>query len=210
MFKRLKYRIRNIFIAGLLVILPIGITYFILSFLFNNIDSLLSPILTRLLIFIGLPLRPGYRIPGLGLMATILIIFIVGLLTTNIFGRKLVKFGELILEKIPVVRSVYTGAKQVINTIAHTDKKAFRQVVMVEFPRKGVYSIGFVTGETKGEVQDLTKEEVVNVFLPTTPNPTSGFLLFAPRNEITPLSMTVEDGLKLIISGGIVTPKWPI
>jgi uncharacterized membrane protein len=206
LFKKLKHRIRNIFIAGLLVILPIGITYFILSFLFNNLDNLLSPILTNLLIFIGLPIPPGYRIPGLGFIATILIVFFVGLLTTNIFGRKVVKFGELILEKIPVVRGVYAGAKQVINTIAHTEK-AFRQVVMVEFPRKGIYSIGFITSECKGEIQYLTNKEVINVFLPTTPNPTSGFLIFVPKNDVIPLSMTVEDGIKLIISGGIITPN---
>ncbi len=187
--------------------LPVGITYLVLSLLFNNLDNLLSPILTKLLILIGAPIRPGYRIPGLGFIATILIVFLAGLLTTNIFGRKLVKLGELILEKIPIVRSVYTSVKQVIDTIAHTDKKAFRQVVMLEYPRKGLYSIGFITCDTKGEIQDATEEEMINVFVPTTPNPTSGYLIFIPKKDIIPLSMTVEDGIKLVISGGIVTPN---
>lgn len=207
MFKKLKHRIRNIFIAGLLIILPVGITYLVLSLLFNNVDKLLSPILTKLLIFIDVPIRPGYRIPGLGFVATILIVFFAGLLTTNIFGRKLVKLGELILEKIPVVRSIYTGVKQVIDTIAHTDKKAFRQVVILEYPRKGLYSIGFITCDTKGEIQNATGDDMINIFVPTTPNPTSGYLIFASKKDIIPLSMTVEEGIKLVISGGIVTPN---
>ncbi|MFV1950736.1 MAG: DUF502 domain-containing protein [Nitrospinota bacterium] len=207
MFKKLKHRIRNIFIAGLLIILPVGITYLVLSLLFNNVDKLLYPILTKLLIFIDVPIRPGYRIPGLGFVATILIVFFAGLLTTNIFGRKLVKLGELILEKIPVVRSIYTGVKQVIDTIAHTNKKAFRQVVILEYPRKGLYSVGFITCDSKGEIQDATGDDMINIFVPTTPNPTSGYLIFASKKDIIPLSMTVEDGIKLVISGGIVTPN---
>ncbi len=207
MFKKLKHRIRNIFIAGLLIILPVGITYLVLSLLFNNVDKLLSPILTKLLIFIDVPIRPGYRIPGLGFISTILIVFFAGLLTTNIFGRKLVKLGELILEKIPVVRSIYTAVKQVIDTIAHTNKKAFRQVVILEYPRKGLYSVGFITCDSKGEIQDATGDDMINIFVPTTPNPTSGYLIFASKKDIIPLSMTVEDGIKLVISGGIVTPN---
>lgn len=207
--KGIRIKIRNIFFAGLLVILPIYITIVIISFFFNKIDNILAPAISRLLIrFGGFAPTTEYTIHGLGFIATLVIIFLIGLLTKNMIGRRLVKLGENIVEKTPFARSIYTGAKQVLETIASTDKTAFKQVILVEFPRKGIYSLGFVTCEAKGEIQDMTTEEVVNVFIPTTPNPTSGFLLFVSKREIMPLSMTVEDAIKLIISGGILTPKY--
>ena len=203
-----KRRVRNIFITGLLVTLPIAFTIFILNFLFNTLDNWLSPGITKLLILAGAPILEDFRVPGLGVAATVLIIFLVGVLTKNIFGAKLVQLGEMIVEKIPIVRNIYTGAQQVVTTIAHTDTNAFSRVVLVEFPRKGIHAMGFVTSETKGEVQALLEDDVVSVFVPTTPNPTSGFLVFLPQNDIIDLSMSVEDGIKLIISCGIVTPKF--
>ena len=203
-----KRRVRNIFITGLLVTLPIAFTIFILNFLFKTLDNWLSPGITKLLILAGAPILEDFRVPGLGVVATVFIIFLVGVLTKNIFGAKLVQLGEMIVEKIPIVRNVYTGAKQVVTTIAHTDTNAFNRVVLVEFPRKGIYAMGFVTSETKGEVQALIEADVVSVFVPTTPNPTSGFLVFIAQDEITDLSMSVEEGIKLIISCGIVTPKF--
>ncbi len=203
-----KRRVRNIFITGLLVTLPIAFTIFILNFLFKTLDNWLSPSITKLLILAGAPILEDFRVPGLGVAATVFIIFLVGVLTKNIFGAKLVQLGEMIVEKIPIVRNIYTGAKQVVTTIAHTDTNAFSRVVLVEFPRKGIYAMGFVTSETKGEVQALTEGDVVSVFIPTTPNPTSGFLVFLPQNDIIDLTMSVEDGIKLIISCGIVTPKF--
>lgn len=199
---------RNIFITGLLVTLPIAFTIFILNFLFKTLDNWLSPSITKLLILAGAPILEDFRVPGLGVAATVFIIFLVGVLTKNIFGAKLVQLGEMIVEKIPIVRNIYTGAKQVVTTIAHTDTNAFSRVVLVEFPRKGIHAMGFVTSETKGEVQALTEGDVVSVFVPTTPNPTSGFLVFLPQNDIIDLTMSVEDGIKLIISCGIVTPKF--
>lgn len=199
---------RNIFITGLLVTLPIAFTIFILNFLFKTLDNWLSPSITKLLILAGAPILEDFRVPGLGVAATVFIIFLVGVLTKNIFGAKLVQLGEMIVEKIPIVRNIYTGAKQVVTTIAHTDTNAFSRVVLVEFPRKGIHAMGFVTSETKGEVQALTEGDVVSVFIPTTPNPTSGFLVFLPQNDIIDLTMSVEDGIKLIISCGIVTPKF--
>lgn len=203
-----KRRVRNIFITGLLVTLPIAFTIFILNFLFKTLDNWLSPSITKLLILAGAPILEDFRVPGLGVAATVFIIFLVGVLTKNIFGAKLVQLGEMIVEKIPIVRNIYTGAKQVVTTIAHTDTNAFNRVVLIEFPRKGIHAMGFVTSETKGEVQALTEGDVVSVFIPTTPNPTSGFLVFLPQNDIIDLTMSVEDGIKLIISCGIVTPKF--
>ena len=207
MFKNLKNRLRNYFITGLLITLPIAFTIFILNFLFRILDGSLSPMFTRLLIMAGALIKEGYRIPGLGVFMTLVIIFLVGVVTTNVMGAKLLQLGEKILDRIPVVRNIYTGAKQIVTTIAATDTKAFSEVVMVEFPRKGIWSLGFITSKTRGEVQEITDEEVVNIFIPTTPNPTSGFLIFVPRKDTSPLHMTVEEGIKMVISCGIVTPK---
>ncbi len=171
---------------------------------------------TKLLIWARVPEWAGipipdpekYKIPGLGVIMTIIFIFLFGVLTRSFLGSKLVQLGEMIVDRIPLVRNIYTGVKQIVTTIANADTKAFRKVVILEFPRKGLYSMGFITTENRGEVQALTEENVVNVFVPTTPNPTSGFLIFAPLNEVTELSMTVEEGIKFIISCGIVTPKY--
>jgi len=201
-----RYRLRNLFIAGLLIVLPISITLFVLTFLFKKLDNLLSPAFVKLLILFGLPLKEGQFIPGLGFVATILTILLAGLITRNIIGRKFFNLGEIIVEKIPVARSIYSGLKQIIETVTKSQTETFSKVVMIEYPRKGLLSLGFVTCAAKGEIQELTDENVVNVFVPTTPNPTSGVLVFVSKKDIVPLSMTVEDGIKLVVSGGIVTP----
>jgi uncharacterized membrane protein len=203
--KNLKRRLRNIFITGLLITLPIVLTWFILQFLFKNLDAL-SPVFTNVLIQLGAPFPEGYRIPFLGVLMTLLIILTVGWLTTSFFGKKIFKIGETLVEKIPFVRRIYTGSKQVVISIAQADTSAFRKVVLLEFPRRGLLAIGFVTGESRGEVQRLTQENMFNVFVPTMPNPTSGFLIFAPSDELTEVSMSIEEGIKYVVSGGIVTP----
>lgn len=137
---------------------------------------------------------------------TLLIVLLVGWLTTGFFGKKIVDLGEYIVDKIPFVRKIYTGSKQVVVSIAQADTSTFRKVVLLEFPRRGLLAIGFVTGETRGEVQSLTQENMLNVFVPTMPNPTSGFLVFSPPEELTEISMTIEEGIKYVVSGGIVTP----
>ena len=205
MFKNFQRRIRNVFITGLLITLPIALTWFILQFLLNNFDAL-SPVFTNILIQLGAPIPEGYRIPFLGLVVTLLIVLIVGWLTTNFFGKKVFQIGELLIEKIPFVRRIYKGSKQVVSSIAEADKSAFRKVVLIEFPRRGLLAIGFVTGESRGEVQELTRENMLNVFVPTMPNPTSGFLIFSPLEELTEVSMTIEEGIKYVVSGGLVTP----
>ena len=189
----------------MLITLPIALTWFILQFLLNNFDAL-SPVFTRMLIQLGAPIPEGFRIPFLGLMVTLLIVLAVGWLTTNFFGKKLFELGELMIEKIPFVRRIYKGSKQVVSSIAEADTSTFRKVVLIEFPRRGLLAIGFVTGESRGEVQRITRENMLNVFVPTMPNPTSGFLIFSPPEELTEVSMTIEEGIKYVVSGGIVTP----
>ena len=131
----------------------------------------------------------------------------VGMLATNFMGRFFVRIGESVLDRLPVVRSLYGAIKQIFETVFANQSEAFREVVMLEYPRKGMWVIGFLTGRSKGEVQaKTTKNDVYNVFVPTTPNPTSGFLLFVPEKDITRMDMSVEDGLKLVVSAGIVTP----
>jgi uncharacterized membrane protein len=202
---KLQRRIRNVFITGLLITLPIALTWFILQFLLKNFDAL-SPIFTNMLIQLGAPIPEGYRIPFLGLGMTLLIVLIVGWFTTNFFGKKLFQIGETIIEKIPFVRRIYKGSKQVVSSIAEADTTTFRKVVLLEFPRRGLLAIGFVTGESRGEVQQITQDNMLNVFVPTMPNPTSGFLIFSPPEELTEVSMTIEEGIKYVVSGGLVTP----
>ena len=205
MFKNFQRRIRNVFITGLLITLPIALTWFILQFLLKNFDAL-SPVFTHMLIQLGAPITEGYRIPFLGLVVTLLIVLIVGWLTTNFFGKKVFQIGELLIEKIPFVRRIYKGSKQVVSSIAEADTSAFRKVVLLEFPRRGLLAIGFVTGESLGEVQQVTQANMLNVFVPTMPNPTSGFLIFSSLEELTEVSMTIEEGIKYVVSGGLVPP----
>ncbi|RMF87398.1 MAG: DUF502 domain-containing protein [Nitrospinota bacterium] len=202
----MKNRIRNIFIAGLLVILPLSITYFFLIFLFRKLDDILAPTFKRLLLFFHIS-SDGYLVPGLGLFTMLAVVFLVGLITRNVVGKKMVEIGERLVAKIPLVRSIYIGAKQFLEAVTLSNNNIFRQVALVEYPRKGLYSIGFITGTTEGEVQLRTERQVINVFIPTTPNPTSGMLVMVPQEEIIPLAMTVEEGIKFVISWGVVVPK---
>lgn len=191
--------IRRIFLAGLIVLLPALITIYILGVTFNIIDSLLRGLLEFYL---------GYSIPGIGFIATILLIFLVGLLATNVFGKRILQAAEMLFVRLPVVKPVYSAARQIIDTFSAQRKNIFQSVAMIEYPRKGLYAIGFITGTAIGEVQHKTSQNVVTLFLPTTPNPTSGFLLLVPESDIIPLEMSVEEALKLIISGGVVSPDW--
>lgn len=205
----MRHHIRRIFITGLLASIPLVVTLALLSWVFTKLDRI-SPALTRTLIALGLPLPPGYRVPGLGIVVTIILVFIIGLFTTTFVGRRIVEWGEQMLDKIPLVRTIYGGVKQVVDAVASQQTTTFRQVVMVEYPRKGLYSLGFITCASKGEVQDADERHLINVFVPTTPNPTSGMLIILPQEDIIHLSMTVEEGLKLIMSGGILAPKMPV
>jgi len=197
------HRLRGYFFAGLLVMAPVGITFWLAWLVLSFIDARVTPL-------IPLDYNPNtylpFVFPGLGLAILIITMTIVGALTTMLLGRTIVSMGERMLGRMPVIRSIYSATKQIIETVLASQSDAFRQVVLFEYPRHGCWALGFVTGTTKGEVQNVTSDDVVNVFLPTTPNPTSGYLLFLPRHELIALDMSVEDGIKMIISGGIVTP----
>ncbi len=196
-------RLRNYFLTGILVTAPLVITFYaayvVVSFIDNTVTGLLPD-----------SYNPNsylpFSVPGVGLIVLFTSLVIIGFLTANFLGRLLIKWGEMLLDRMPVIRNVYSAIKQIFETILKSQSTAFRDVVLVEYPRKGLWCIGFVSGTTKGEVQNLTTDEMVNVFLPTTPNPTSGFLLFVPRKDITKLHMTVEEGIKMVVSGGIITP----
>ena len=197
-------RLRDNAITGVLVLAPLAITVFILYKVITWLDSWLVGLVPP-------TLRPeevlGVYIPGTGLVAGFVLAILAGFLARNFLGMYLLGLGERIMARIPAVSSLYGAIKQVLETLTASQTDAFREVVLVEYPRKGTWAVGFVTGTTKGEVQRLTDSEMANVFVPTTPNPTSGFLLFYPKKDLVRLDMTVEQGVKLVISGGIVVPN---
>lgn len=194
---RVQRRVRELFVVGLAVVLPLLLTYLLLRFLFESLDGLLDPIIQGML---------GRRIPGLGFLATVAIIFLVGTLTTNIIGRKLVAMTEGLLLRIPLVKNVYGASKQLFDAITLPGRGAFRQVVMLEYPRLGLYALGFITATQAEGFQDLVGEKTVNVFIPTAPNPTSGFFLVVPERSVIPVPISMEEALKLIVSGGLIVP----
>lgn len=196
-------RLRGYLLTGVLVAAPITITAWLtialINFVDNRVERLIPP-------HYNPEQYLPFSIPGLGLIAMIVFLIVVGMLATNFMGRFFVRIGESVLDRLPVVRSLYGALKQIFETVFANQSEAFREVVMLEYPRKGMWVIGFLTGRSKGEVQAKTSSDVVNVFVPTTPNPTSGFLLFVPEKDIIRMDMSVEDGLKLVVSAGIVTP----
>ena len=155
---------------------------------------------------------PEYQdiaVPGVGIIIAVIFFILVGWFARNFLGRMIIRMSEYVVHKLPVVSNIYGAIKQILETVMASQSQAFREVVMLQYPRKGVWSIGFVTGATEGQIQENTKEETVNVFVPTTPNPTSGYLLFVPKKELKYLDMTVEQGVKLVVSAGIITPEHP-
>lgn len=196
-------RLRNYLLAGILITAPMAITFWLAWQFISFVDARVTPMLP-----------PGwlpeaylpFGIPGLGLAIVLLGLVLIGMFAAGWVGRWLMRTSEWVLGRVPVVRSLYAAVKQIFETVLAARSDAFRDCVLIQYPREGSWAIGFITGKTEGHVQEITSEHVVNVFLPTTPNPTSGFLLFVPRDEVTDLTMTVEEGLKLIVSAGIVTP----
>ena len=201
---RIMRHIRAYFFAGVLVTAPIAITFYLAWLIINWIDSKITP-------WIPAAYNPEtylpFGIPGLGLIIAFVLLTLIGWMAAGAVGRIWIRITEHLLARMPVIRSVYSATKQIFETVLRQQSTAFRQVVLFEYPRRGSWALGFITGKTLGEVQNLTADEVVNVFLPTTPNPTSGYLLFIPRKELIVLSMSVEEGIKMVVSGGIVTPE---
>jgi len=193
-------RIRSWFFTGLVVTAPVLLTIYITWSAIEIIDGQVANLLPRFA-------ETAYsEIPGIGLLIGFALITIIGALAAGFMGRWLIGFGESLLNRMPVVRSIYGATKQILETVVSAQSDAFREVVLVEYPRKGLWVIGFVTGNTKGEVDTVIDHDMVNVFIPTTPNPTSGFLLFCPKKEVEFLEMEVEEAVKMVVSGGIVTP----
>lgn len=194
-------RMRNYFLAGILVTAPVGITFWIAWNLIEFVDNWVRGLLP----FSWRPdIHLPFGIPGVGLIMAFVVLTVIGFVTAGFLGRVLTGYSERLLARVPVVRSIYSATKQIFETVLAQSSAAFSQVCLVEYPSRGVWAVGFVTGQTVGEVQSLTDETTINVFVPATPNPTTGFLLFVPQRDVHILNMTVEEGIKLVISGGIV------
>lgn len=193
---------KRYFITGLLIWVPLGITVWVLKFLIGTMDQSLLLLPTRLHPEVIL----GVYIPGVGTLLTVLVVFVTGLLTTNIIGQRLLLFWEGVLWRIPVVKSIYYGVKQVSDTLFSSQGEAFRKALLVQYPRQGSWTIAFMTGQPGGDVVNHLKGEYVSVYVPTTPNPTSGFFLMMPRSDVIELDMSVDAALKYIISMGVVSP----
>ena len=200
----LRRHLRGYFLAGILITAPIGITLYFAWLIVAWVDGKVTPLLPPLY---NPETYLPFSVPGLGLLIIAGALTLIGALTAGMMGRLWVRTSERLLNRMPVIRSVYGAIKQIFETVLSNKSDAFREVVLFEYPRRGPWAMGFITGKTEGEIQDSTADEVVNVFLPTTPNPTSGYLLFLPKRELVVLSMTVEEGIKMVVSGGIVTPE---
>ncbi len=197
-------RLRNYFLTGTLVTAPVAITIWLAWQIIEYFDAQVMPLVPA-------KYNPEnylpFSLPGLGLVVALLALFVIGLLTAGFLGRTFVNISESILDTLPVVRGLYSALKQILETIFKDKSNAFREVVLIEYPRPDSWAIGFITGAVADEVRAGTPNDAVNIFLPTTPNPTSGFLLFVPRSRVRRLRMSVEEGLKMVVSGGIVTPE---
>lgn len=193
---------RKYLIAGLLVWIPLGITFLVIKAIVDFLD--------KTLLLLPDTYQPanlfGFNIPGLGVVFAILLVLATGMFLANLVGKRIIATWENVLARIPIVRNLYSAVKQIMEAILATDAKSFRSVLLVEYPRKGVWSLALMTSDDLGEVQDKTEADVVSVFIPTTPNPTSGFVLLVPKREVIFLEMSVEEGLKMIISMGVVVP----
>lgn len=192
-------KLRTYFFTGILVLLPLMATIYILWYVFSFMEGLLDPLLRYFL---------GRSIPGLGFLLSLVIILLIGLFGRNILGKRIISFGERLLFRIPLVRTIYTTVKQILEALFGGRTYVFEKVVLLEYPRKGLYQLGFVTRDVAEELNKLVHTDLVNVFIPTTPNPTSGMLVMVPKEDVLHLKMKVEDGMKLIISGGTLTPMF--
>lgn len=196
--------IRRWLIAGLLVWLPLVATFLVLQLLVNFLD--------QSLLLLPNAWRPeallGFDIPGLGIVLSLVLVLVTGFFAANLLGRRVVAAGESLLARIPLIRTVYSGVKRLAETVLGESSTSFRKVLLVEYPRRECWTLAFQTGAPVGEVQDRTTRELLTVFVPTTPNPTSGFIILVPKEDVIELEMSVEDGLRMVISLGVVTPEY--
>ncbi len=203
-----RTRLRNLLFAGILILAPVYLTAYVLLILFRFMDGIFAPLIDRTLsIFFE---RPGIHIPGLGIVLTLLVILFLGWLSTGVLGRRIIAAMEGFIRRIPIAKSVYGATKGVLEAVSRDQAEAFKRVVLIEYPRTGLYGIGFVTGGpaywSAGD-DPRAQEELVPVFVPTTPNPTSGYLLLVPEREMIECPISVEEGVRMIVSGGILQPE---
>jgi uncharacterized membrane protein len=187
-------KLRAYFLAGILVTVPLGLTIWILLWIFNGIDSFLQPIVERIF---------GHTIPGVGFGVTVVLIFIAGVIVSNVLGRRLLRYFESVLMRLPIARYLYNGIRQIMQAFAAPDKTGFMQVVLVEFPRKGIRTLGFITNETPDE----SGKKLLNIFIPTSPNPTSGYMQIIEEDQVIRTNLSVDEALRMVVSGGRVSPR---
>jgi uncharacterized membrane protein len=198
----LKASLKRYFLTGLLVITPIWGTVLILKTLFVAVDGILGDLLARMV--------PTVYVPGLGILALIVLVFVTGLFAANFMGRQIVKIWEDWLNRVPLVRGIYSTLKSMMDILSFSERGSYNRVVLIQFPKNGHYCFAFVTGVTRGDLQDLAQDALVHVYVPTSPNPTSGYFLLVPEREVTSVDITVEEAMKLIVSGGLYSPTSPL
>jgi len=200
---RLREHIRTYFIAGILVTGPTALTLYLAWSFVRTVDSAVSALLP-------VEYNPStylpFYVPGVGLVVLVIGLTLIGALTAGYLGRVLVRTSERLLARMPVVRGLYSATKQIFETVLSKQSTTFREVVLVEWPRRDMWTVAFVTVPPEGELKDVNPPDSIGVYVPTTPNPTSGYLIYVPRKDVRPLGMTVEEGIKLVVSGGIVAP----
>jgi len=201
----LFHSLRSSFLTGVVVILPVGLTIWLLWTLIGWVDSVVLPLIPN-------RFRPeqyiGINLHGLGVIIFLIFTIAVGWIAKGLIGASLIRIAESMVDRMPVVRSIYSGVKQIAETVFAQSERSFEKACLIQYPRKGIWAIGFISTEAKGEVRTKaeTGGDLLSIFLPTTPNPTSGFLLFLPREDVIELDMTIEDAAKLVISAGLVYP----
>jgi len=207
MSQKFSKKIQRYFLTGIVVLTPIVLTIYIFWKIFIIFDNWMAGILQFLFVRVLGISNYYHRVPGIGILVMILLIILVGILTRLYVGRKLLDLGNWIVGKIPFFNSIYMTLKQIVEALFSDKGEVFRKAVLIEYPRKGIYSIGFMTQDTRGEVQNHSSKDLISIFLPTTPNPTSGFLLFVPKEDAIELNMSIEEAIKLIVSGGAINPE---
>ena len=207
MFGQFKKDVRKRMLTGLLLILPVYVTFFVVKFLFGFIGGTLSPVIKKIFQLYGVALPrtslDEFVITFLGLILTFISLYFIGIFAANFVGKSIISYFENLLTKTPIVKSIYSSVKQIIHSIGLPGKQSFKRVVLVDFPKAGTKSIGFVTGAT----QHNNEKKLISVFIPTTPNPTTGFLIFTPEEDVIDSNLTVEEAFKTLFSGGVLTPK---
>lgn len=206
-FTQFKKDVRKRMLTGLLLILPVYVTFFVVKFLFSFVGGTLAPVIKKFLQFLGVALPKTsldeFIITFLGLILTFIALYFIGIFAANFVGKAIINYFENLLTKTPVIRNIYSSVKQIIHAVSLPGKQSFKRVVFVDFPKEGTKSIGFVTGTT----QYNNEHKFISVFIPTTPNPTTGFLIFTKEDDVIDTNLTVEEAFKTLLSGGVLTPK---